>query len=383
MMIISSAPKRKHRQSVLIILLSLFAIVRLRQDTAMNLSEYGHALSVVDEDPKSGALNSNNKNNNVVVVDGASTAAVGNHNSSTSTSFRLPSLEWIYDIDTNATLGCGAFKCAFPSRTTKRGDDDANSSSSSSSNRPDPDRGRYGYLVSGSNHYLKTAERTFALAQNLSVQFSVKHTLAANPIQLTSSSGNFVVQPIKLYSESSCLSKCKDRWYNTKRWADTLQVHSALVDPILFQERLRYDHKKTMRMMMSNSTHSKCLAQDFQLAIDPITGSILQIDLDRCWRCHHREHPSDQPLPPICSWTEKNIDVADCMQQLESIIERLIARKNYLYYNSTTTIDDDDDHQNTPKKSKPKNQKRIKAKKMIEKYKKERERKRKEEESIQ
>ena len=139
-----------------------------------------------------------------------------------------------------------------------------------------------------------------------------------------------------------------------------------------------------MRMMMSNSTHSKCLAQDFQLAIDPITGSILQIDFDRCWQCHHRKHPSHQPLPMLaCSWTEKNIDVADCMQQLESIIERLIARKNYLYYNSTTTIDDDDDHQNTTKKSKPKNQKRIKAKKMIEKYKRERERKRKEEESIQ
>ena len=51
---------------------------------------------------------------------------------------------------------------------------------------------------------------------------------------------------------------------------------------------------------------------------------------------------------------EKNkINVADCMQELESIIERLIARKNYLYYNSTTTIDDDDDyddHQNTTKK---------------------------------
>jgi len=395
MMILSSAPKRKQRQSVLIILLSLFAIVRLRQEDpgfgAMNSSD---ALGVVDEDPGLGAMNSSDKNNEVViVVDGAPTpaaAAVGSHNSSTSTStFRLPSSEWIDDIDTNYTLGCGAFKCAFPSRTTKRGDDDANSSSSSSSNRPDPDRGRYGYLVSGSNHYLKTAERTFALAQNLSVQFSVKHTLAANPIQLTSSSGNFVVQPIKLYSESSCLSKCKDRWYNTKRWADTLQVHSALVDPILFQERLRYDHKKTMRMMMSNSTHSKCLAQDFQLAIDPITGSILQIDLDRCWRCHHREHPSDQPLPPICSWTEKNIDVADCMQQLESIIERLIARKNYLYYNSTTTIDDDDDHQNTTQKSKPrietKNQRERKKKpiKMIEEYKRERERKRKEEESIQ
>ena len=126
-----------------------------------------------------------------------------------------------------------------------------------------------------------------------------------------------------------------------------------------------------MKMMTSNSTHSKCLAQDFQLVIDAITGSILQIDLDRCWQ--GRGTPKGNKF-----------DAADCMQTLESIIERLIARKNYLYYNSTTTIDDDDDdHQNTTKKSKPKNQEKIKAKKMIEKYKRERERKRKEEESIQ
>ena len=128
----------------------------------MNLSEYGHALGVVDEDPKSGALNSSNKNKDVVVVvDGAPTAAVGNHNSSTSTTFRLPSSEWIDDIDTDAVMGCGAFKCAFPSRTTKRGDDDANRSSSSKS--PDPDRGRYGYLVLGNKKYYKDAlaQKTF------------------------------------------------------------------------------------------------------------------------------------------------------------------------------------------------------------------------------
>ena len=134
-----------------------------------------------------------------------------------------------------------------------------------------------------------------------------------------------------------------------------------------------------MRMMTSNSTHSKCLAEDFQLAIDVITGSILHIDLDRCWQGHPKGN---------------KIYMADCMQTLESIIERLITRKNYLYYNSTTTIDDDgdNDHQNTTKKSKPKHiRKATKNKKnlneaiqiMIEKYKRERERKKKEEESIQ
>ena len=58
MMIRSSAPKRQQRQLVLILLLSLFAIVRLRQDMAMNLfSEYKHALvGMVDEDPGFGAM---------------------------------------------------------------------------------------------------------------------------------------------------------------------------------------------------------------------------------------------------------------------------------------------------------------------------------------
>ena len=116
-------------------------------------------------------------------------------------------------------------------------------------------------------------------------------------------------------------------------------------------------------MMTSNSTYSKCLSQDFQLVIDAITGSILHIDLDRCWQefgLNLKRH---------------TIDVADCMQTLESIIERLIDRKNYVYYNSTTTIDDDDDddddHKNTTKKSKAKHIGKVI---MIEKYKRERER---------
>ena len=117
-------------------------------------------------------------------------------------------------------------------------------------------------------------------------------------------------------------------------------------------------------MMTSNSTHSKCLAQDFQLVIDAITGSILQIDLDRCWQ--GRGTPKGNKF-----------DAADCMQTLESIIERLIDRKNYVYYNSTTTIDDDDDddddddHKNTTKKSKAKHIGKVI---MIKKYKRERER---------
>ena len=95
---------------------------------------------------------------------------------SVSTIFRLPSSEWLEDIDTDSlSLGYGAKKCAFLSKTSIRGD----SSNSNSSN--DPDRDQYGYLVSQLLNF-DDAERTFAIAQELSQTFAVKHALLVNPL---------------------------------------------------------------------------------------------------------------------------------------------------------------------------------------------------------
>ena len=135
---------------------------------------------------------------------------------SASTIFRLPSSEWLEDIDTDSlSLGYGAKKCAFLSKTSIRGD----SSNSNSSN--DPDRDQYGYLVSQLLNF-DDAERTFAIAQELSQTFAVKHALLVNPLTFgigetnTSDDDSIVVQPIKLYSKDSFLFKCTSRKYKKK-----------------------------------------------------------------------------------------------------------------------------------------------------------------------
>ena len=85
--------------------------------------------------------------------------------------------------------------------------------------------------------------RTFALAQELSETFAVRHTLLANPLKF-GTNRTFVVQPIKIYSQHSILFKCNresligSKQNNTDpfEWAKTLQFHDALVDPIKYEE---------------------------------------------------------------------------------------------------------------------------------------------------
>jgi len=301
----------------------------LKQGTA-TISKYRHALddAVAVADVAVGNHNSSSQNEQ---NETPSRGSLGSASVSASTTFRLPSSEWVRDIDTKILLGCGAFKCAFPSRTTSRGDD----SSSSGSN--DPYRLRYGYLVTN-KFGLDYAERTFALAQELSETFAVKHTMLANPLAFGEGEANksFFVQPIKLYSKQSIIFMCNSNLrpnYEPLEWAKKLQLHSALVDPIVFQERLQLDHNRTTEMMMY-SNHSQCLAQDFQLVIDSITGSIFHIDIDRCF----------QKIRKSFKIKPKNVmNITDCMQELETITESMIARKKYLYL----TIDSaESNHQN-------------------------------------
>ena len=271
---------------------------------------------------------SNNNNNNtfVVVVDGNRNSSSQNKQNESSPSlesvsesasnlFRLPYSEWLKDIDTNSSvLGCGNWKCAFYSRTSLR-------NSSHSSN--DPDRDRYGYLVSHKIDF-DIAERTFALVQELSETFSIKHALLANPFKFdtgetnTSDTHGLVVQPIKFYSKDSILFRCHVKTGNfiTKllKEVNSLRVDSTLVNPKVFQEQLRSDVSKTMEIMRTPK-YSKCLTQDFQVVIDAITGSIVHIDMDRCFQ----------------SGLETNINTTRCLQELENVTESVIARKTHLY----------------------------------------------------
>jgi len=255
---------------------------------------------------------------------------VNDHNTSASTSkiFLLPSSEWLEDIDTDSyVLGCGNYKCAFHSRTSLR---DSNSNN-------DPDRDRYGYLVS-IRIDLDIAERSFALAQKLSETFSIKHTLIANPLNVSIGKTyrrdhSFVVQPIHLYPKDSINFRCV-HFENKKNFESlrSFQYHSVFVNPKVYEERLRSDVNKTMEMMM-DSNHSQCLSKDFQVAIDTITGSIVHIDIDRCFQ------ENIGPLKPDT--------ISKCMLMLENISKDIISRKKYLYTKNNTRYNRQNFHHGT------------------------------------
>ena len=353
--IASTSPLLMRQRMKIPVLLGLLGIMFLKQDTAI-IYKYRRVVDMGDKDSKVGtpySTDNNNGNVDVVVAPAAAAAAaaapdpaVGNHNNSSSqnkqneplsrgslgsvsasTTFRLRSSEWLKDIDTESALGCGLLKCAFPSRTSARNDDCTTTNSSSWSS--DPDRDCYGYLVSTIMDF-DNAKRAFALAQQLSETFGVKHTLLATPLAFgigeEETNTSIVVQPIKLYPKDAFLFKCaqsRHKYQELVERAKTFQIHSALVDPIVFKKRLQSDYNKTTAMMMDYNNCSRCLIKDFQLAIDPITGSIIHIDIDRCFQTF-----------PNRSWNTTNI--TDCMQEVETITKSMISRKQYL---SSLTID--------------------------------------------
>jgi len=72
---------------------------------------------------------------------------------------------------------------------------------------------------------------------------------------------------------------------------------------------------------MTDSKYSECLAHDAQLVIDSIPGSIIQIDLDRCFA--RIKNPKKKK--------KKMKRIPGCLQELETITESMISRKKYLY----------------------------------------------------
>ena len=269
----------------------------------------------------------------------------------------LPEDEWLNDIentDPSSVLGCGVFKCAFRSTTTT-------TMTTGSSPR--------GYLVTMELHppghpsdvdYLEEARRTFAMAEDLSRGWSVRHALLAPPVRLFGSEGplssssssslssssssssssrqqqqqqqqqqqkkkklfetmynstkavmlnakaewlessssagggSILVQPIALYSPDGVLFKCSDEY---QKWA--LEAVANLTASSFgleddgddgddsdnddgFASRLRWDLGVTV-VAMQTSLHGPCLSKDFQVVLDPLGGTIVHIDLDRCF----------------------------------------------------------------------------------------------------
>ena len=271
----------------------------------------------------------------------------------------LPEDEWLNDIentDPSSVLGCGVFKCAFRSVTT------TTTTTTTMTGSPPP----RGYLVTmelrppdktkpGEDNDLEEARRTFAIAEDLSRGWSVRHALLAPPVRLFGSEGplssssssslssssssssssrqqqqqqqqqkkkklfetmynstkavmlnakaewlessssagggSILVQPIALYSPDGVLFKCSDEY---QKWAleavANLTASSfGLVVPAPeddndggFASRLRGDLGVTVAAM-ETSPHGPCLSKDFQVVLDPVGGTIVHIDLDRCF----------------------------------------------------------------------------------------------------
>ena len=331
----SNTPKRKKSAALslprvmkLLLLLIFIAVMKMKQDIATS-SKYAP-----NNDNAVGSNYSLQKEHTYLEAGYRSRGLLGSGRTNAS-QYILPSLEWFDDIDTNSSvLGCGFYKCAFHSRTSRR----------DSSNNPDRDR--YGYIVqntiaqSGKKIGLDTEDGTFALAQELSETFSIRHTLLANPITVTTNqtfrghktkkrgsvveemvrapgvieSGSIVfVQPIELYPKDSILFKCKtDLFFKAMRSVQALKSFSA-IDPRAFEERLRSDLNKTIVMM--DSERARCLSEDFQVVIDASTGSIIHIDMDRVLTTQVGHYNY---------WNEA------CMQKLENITEYMTAKK-YVY----------------------------------------------------
>jgi len=237
-------------------------------------------------------------------------------NEQTRTKFLLPPSQWLTDIDMSSKLTCGLRKCAFNSRASQRDDNLI----------------RYGYLVSqewegeyGERHFESLTNAT-EIARNLSEKFHIRHTLLGYPYMTESNitkeladelsqdqprwrknytdTKTIIIQPIELYSESTMLLKCRDLSFKRKFKKRTLPKLSE-VELQIFEEQLRSDLNQTLEMI--NSNEAPCLLNDFQVAIDPITGRIYHIDFDRCF--------------------DKQKHVGKCGEDLRKYTEHMIAQR--------------------------------------------------------
>jgi hypothetical protein len=265
--------------------------------------------------------------------------------------------KWLDDIDTSATTSCGAFKCFFPSRTNRQRLDEhrrrihsSNINSTRTRTQQQPTTTPYGYLVS--EYVSKKSDDQWVaildgwtLAKELSKNFSIRHYLRAAPEKLQcdkdcmrillgasprshggdkmrnhplqrasknakknksrkmAASTTLIVQPLEVASSDAILFGFSYSNRNTDAM-DTMKElfssrDSTLFSPLSgsklmeFEKRLRFDFNATVAALMDNSTGGHCLRKDFQVMVDPHTGSIYHLDFDRCF-----EHKPMKFCPP-------------------------------------------------------------------------------------
>ena len=244
--------------------------------------------------------------------------------------------DWLDDIDTHINtedrLSCGVNKCAFHSTRSRRRRSSGGDSSSSSSPI------RFGYLViDEGKKTLPKNQRSYEFAQHLTETFYIRHTLLAPPRRTDSKECNdrpidqeftdglnratvtnrylktfqpdrpLVLQPIELLPEGSLLFKCDTLSY--KKAIKNLEDFTTSTTPLRvdfpeWEHRLRWDLNVTENML--ENKEGECLGKDFQIVFDKYNGSIIHIDLDRCFERRKKN-----------IWT-------DCKEKLAKFTEKMI-----------------------------------------------------------
>ena len=276
-----------------------------------------------------------------VIITGRPTTTPTTTTTTTRPAAHIPQpCDWLDDIDTHINtedrLSCGVNKCAFHSTRSRRrrsssGGDSSNSSSSSSPIR-------FGYLViDEGKKTLPKNQRSYEFAQHLTKTFSIRHTLLAPPRRTDSKECNYrpidqnftdglnqatvtnrylktfqpdrplVLQPIELLPEGSLLFKCDTLSY--KKAIKNLEDFAISTTPLHvdfpeWEHRLRWDLNVTETML--ENKEGECLGKDFQIVFDKYNGSIIHIDLDRCFERRKKN-----------IWT-------DCKEKLVKFTEKMI-----------------------------------------------------------
>lgn len=249
--------------------------------------------------------------------------------------FPLPPAAWLDDVHTGTgALACGNVKCLYGSRA-----DGLHRTTA---------RPHHGYLVAQQNRPQEVIAEGWDLARDLEAQFAIRHLFLAAPRRMNCTAGlvarlgrdaklsfvatkqtadqdrwrktQLIVQPVELAPENSILFGC----YRVKKAAayaaleNYFAAHypgrSAAAGRREFAAQLQFDHNATVRML--TSPEGACMANDFQVLVEPGTGRIYHLDFDRC-------HVIPQFEPQQISLRM----LRTCVDDLNSFLHRLIAKR--------------------------------------------------------
>jgi len=223
--------------------------------------------------------------------------------------FPPPSSEWLDDVA--SSVFCGTWKCAFHSKISQE-------HNSNHSNQI-----KLGYLLSQGPSFLEL-KLGAVRARELAERYAIKHFQLGHPrkfnitakqiaemglnnntklvkgtsldYQTAEKEPQIFVQPIQLAPKRSIVFGCNKRIeHHAKRKLIELtrnQQHLAAFEIKAFETQVKFDMNATRKMLSSDE--GACLRYDFQVFFNPDTGSIHQLDFDRCMKTGTQSKEKDE-----------------------------------------------------------------------------------------